>query len=70
MIITTHNEPKPEQKLIHYLMDEFTLTEEAINLGIKQSELEAAPISIILKHLGLISLEQYQLFIDWLNTDI
>ncbi len=41
------------------------LSENEINLGIRQSELEQAPLPIILWSFGIISLEQYQQILDW-----
>ena len=70
MIRTTHKEPDPDIKLIEFLKKDFALSEEAVNLGIKQSKLEGAPVSVILKHLGLITIDQYQILIDWLDSNL
>ena len=42
-----------------------TVTDNAINLGIKQSQAECAPISVVLWNLGLINLDQYQELLNW-----
>ena len=66
MIFTTHKAPIPSNELYAFLSGELMLTDNAIKLGIKQSQTECAPISIILWNLGLINLEQYQKLLDWL----
>ena len=65
MIKTTHKNPFPSNELYLYLSNELNLTDNAINLGIKQSMAESAPISIVLWNLGLISLQQYEELLDW-----
>ena len=67
MIITNQNESLPSKDFTLFLRKEFSLSESAINLAIKQSQSEAAPISIILLRLGLISLIQYEVLLDWLQ---
>ena len=65
MILTSHNEPIPSKDLHAFLRNELSLTDNEIKLGIKQSQSESAPISIILWNLGIINILQYQLLIDW-----
>ena len=40
---------------------------KAIDLGIRQSQLESAPLAITMLNLGLISLSQYQKLLDWMH---
>ena len=65
MIFTTHKIELPSNELYSFLSKELMLSDSAINLGIKQSQTECAPISIVLWHLGLISLDQYQKLLIW-----
>ena len=69
MINTTHHEPLPDVKLINFLNKEYHLSNEAINLGIKHSKLEAAPLPIVLRSFGLISLDQFHELLDWIEHD-
>ena len=66
MINTSHKIPTPEPELYLFLRKEFSLTEKAIDLGIKQSQLESAPLAITMLNLGLISLSQYQELLQWI----
>ncbi len=65
MIYNTHIHEVLSKELYTYLSCELNLTDNAINLGIKQSHNECAPISIILWNLGLINLDQYRQLLDW-----
>ena len=38
--LSSHNMPRPSQKLIAYLNTELKLSDSAIKLGLKQSEIE------------------------------
>ena len=38
---------------------------QALNLGLRQAELEQAPLPIVLWSFGLLSLEQLQQVLDW-----
>ena len=65
MIFSTHRFPLPTKDLYSFLRRELILTDNAINLGIKQSQTECAPISVVLWNLGLINLDQYQELLNW-----
>ncbi len=65
MIHTTHSIQPPSNDLYVFLSRELKLTDKAINLGIKRSHIECAPISIVLWNLGLINLDQYQQLLNW-----
>ncbi len=69
MIFTSHRELKPSKELYTFLRNEFSLSDNAIKLGIKQSQSESAPVSIILWNLGLINIDQYEKLLDWLNDN-
>ncbi len=65
MIFTTHKIPPLSNELYAFLSRELVLTDNAIKLGIKQSQTENAPISVVLWNLGLINLQQYQELLNW-----
>ena len=65
MILTSHNQPEPSGKLINYLQQKIGLSEKAIELGVRQSNIEQAPLPIILWSFGLLSLNQYQQVLNW-----
>ena len=57
--------PPPPQALLRYLRSQLGLSESALALGIRQSQLEQAPLAVVLWRFGLISLEQYIQLLDW-----
>ena len=65
MIITSHSQPETNPKLIKFLKQKIGLTDSAINLGLRQSKIEQAPLPIILWSFGLLSLKQYQEVLKW-----
>ncbi len=67
MILTTHPKVPPSKEICKYLHTEFGLSTQAIELAIKHSVQENAPLSIILWSFGLISLNDYQKFLKWLE---
>ncbi len=70
MIYTSHNQQIISTKLITYLQQKIGLSEKAIELGIRQSKIEQAPLTIILWSFGLLNLEQYQQVLDWQKDNI
>ena len=66
VVYSTKKEKYKSEDLINFLKKEFDLTDDAINLAIKYSQLESAPISITLLTFGIITLTQYQSLLDWL----
>ena len=60
------NQSLPSKNLIIFLKEEFSLNDQAISLAIKHSNLESAPFPIVLWNFGLITVEQYQVLLDWI----
>ena len=60
------NQYLPSKNLIMFLKEEFSLNDQAISLAIKHSNLESAPLPIVLWNFGLITVEQYQVLLDWI----
>ena len=65
MISSSHNLEEAPQLLLSFLKVKIGLSENAIELGIRQSRIEQAPLAIILWSFGLIDLHQYQEVLDW-----
>ena len=66
MINSSNNQSFPSQKLMIYLKEQFSLNDQAISLAIKHSKLESAPFPIVLWNFGLITVDQYQVLLDWI----
>jgi len=65
MVISSSPQPPPAQALLRFLRNQLGLTESAIAMGIRQSEVEQAPLPVLLWRFGLISLEQFEQVLDW-----
>tara|TARA_Y200000002_G_C22543555_1_gene605083 strand:+ start:141 stop:326 length:186 start_codon:yes stop_codon:yes gene_type:complete len=58
----------PSEALQRFLQRRLGLSTNALNLGLRQAELEQAPLPIVLWSFGLLSLEQLQQVFDWQNA--
>ena len=67
MIFTTHPQKFQDTELIIFLKQKIGLSEKAIQLGLRQSEFEQAPLAIVLWSFGLVTLDQYQEILNWEN---
>ena len=62
----TTNQSLQSKNLLIFVKEEFSLNDQAISLAIKHSNLESAPFPIVLWNFGLITVEQYQVLLDWI----
>ena len=69
MIHSSREQKKISPKLLKYLEQRVGLSISEINLGLKQADIEQAPLPIILWSFGLLTLEQYQQVLDWQNIN-
>jgi hypothetical protein len=51
--------------LLRFLRQQLGLSESALALGLRQAELEQAPLPVVLWRVGLISLEQLDQVLSW-----
>lgn len=65
MVISTAPQPKPSPALIEHLRQEVGLSENALNLGLRQAQQEQAPLPVVLWRFGLISLQQLEDLLTW-----
>tara|TARA_Y100001968_G_scaffold115918_1_gene105244 strand:+ start:1650 stop:1865 length:216 start_codon:yes stop_codon:yes gene_type:complete len=65
MILTNYPQPEPSRDFCYFLQQEIGISKEALELGKRQSKLENAPLPIILRSFGLVTLEQYQRILSW-----
>ena len=70
MIYTSHPQNINSEKLLSFLKAKFGISDNAINLGIKHSEAEQAPLPIVLWSFGLLTTEQYQIVLNWQNDHL
>ena len=65
MVISSHPQPIASPELLNFLQQKIGLTENAINLGLRQAEIQQAPLPVVLWSFGLLNLTQYQQVLDW-----
>ena len=65
MVICTSPQPSPHPELLRFLRSTLGLSENALGLGLKQSQLEQAPLPVVLWRFGLISLDQLDQVLQW-----
>jgi hypothetical protein len=70
MVISTSPQPAPHQELLRFLRTEVGLSDNAMGLGLKQAQLEQAPLPIVLWRYGLISLEQLDQVLLWQDQNL
>ena len=68
MVISTSPQPAPQAALLRYLRQDLALSDNALQLGLKQSEQEQAPLPVVLWRFGLISLEQLDQVLSWQSS--
>ncbi|MCP9848766.1 DUF2949 domain-containing protein [Cyanobium sp. Morenito 9A2] len=70
MVLSTAPQPFPSSELVRYLSRELGLSENALALGVKQAQLEQAPLPVVLWRFGLINLDQLDQVLTWQDTQI
>lgn len=65
MVITSSPQIPPSEALLRRLRQELGLSESALGLGLRQADLEQAPLPVVLWRFGLINLEQLDQLFAW-----
>ena len=65
MVISSSPQPPPTEGLLRYIRQDLGLSDNAIELGLKQCQLEQAPLPAVLWRFGLISVEQLDQLWGW-----
>ena len=65
MVMCSHPQPSASEDLEQFLLRRVGLSLNALQLGLRQAELEQAPLPIVLWSFGLLNLEQLQTVLDW-----
>ena len=65
MVISSSPQGPPPEALIAFLRHQIGLSEHSLDLGLRQAQLEQAPLPVVLWRFGLLSLEQYAQVLDW-----
>jgi hypothetical protein len=65
VVISTAPQPSPDPALMGFLSHRLGLGEGALALGMRQCQLEQAPLPVVLWRYGLLSLEQFDAVLAW-----
>ena len=65
MVLSSQPHPAPSAQLLDFLQRRLGLSSNALTLGLRQAELEQAPLPVVLWSFGLLSLDQLQQVLDW-----
>ena len=68
MVMSSQRQPPATDALLQFLQRRLGLSPSAIELGLRQAELEQAPLPIVLWSFGLLSLNQLEEVFDWQNS--
>ena len=68
MVMSSQRQPPATDALLQFLQRRLGLSPSAIELGVRQAELEQAPLPIVLWSFGLLSLNQLEEVFDWQNS--
>ena len=70
MVMSSQRQPPPADPLLQFLQRRLGLSPCALDLGLRQAELEQAPLPIVLWSFGLLSLDQLEEVFDWQNSQL
>ena len=65
MVLSSDPQNKHSSELLLFLQNKFALSDNALRLGIRQSEIEQAPLPVVLWSYGLLTIDQYQTVLEW-----
>ena len=65
MINSTQPINPPSDKLCDFIINKLSISQSALELGLKRSSLENSPLPIVMWSYGLISLTQLNLILSW-----
>jgi hypothetical protein len=65
MVMSSQRQPPATDALLQFLQRRLGLSPSALELGQRQSELEQAPLPIVLWSFGLLNLQQLEDVFDW-----
>mgnify|MGYP001360252407 CR=1 FL=1 len=65
MIKTSKPIEPPSEELCDFIINNIGISEDALDLGIKRSLLENAPLPIVMWSYGLLTLPQLKMILSW-----
>jgi hypothetical protein len=68
MVLSSGPPPLPSPALQRFLRSQIGLSESALALGIRQAQLEQAPLAVVLWRFGLINLQQFEQLLQWQDS--
>ena len=69
-MINTNNEIYPaSEELCNFIIDKLGISKSALELGLKRSSINNAPLPIVMWSYGLISISQLKMILFWLKNN-
>ena len=65
MINTSKSIDPPSKELCDFIINNIGISQDALDLGIKRSSLENAPLPIVMWSYGLLTLPQLKIILKW-----
>ena len=69
MINKSNSINPPSEELCNFIIDKLGISQSALELGVKRSSLENAPLPIVMWSYGLITISQLKMILLWLNNN-
>ncbi len=69
MVVSSHPQPNAPPQLLRFLQQKLGLSQSAIDMGLRPSEIAQAPLPVVLWRFGLLTLRQYQEVLDWETSE-
>ena len=69
MINSSNSIYPPSDELCNFIIDKLGISQSALELGIKRSNLENSPLPIVMWSYGLITLSQLKIILIWLKDN-
>ena len=69
MINTGNCIDPPSEELCHFIISKLGISNSALQLGLKRSTLENAPLPIVMWSYGLITLSQLKILLLWIKDN-
>ena len=65
MINTSNPINPPSEELCNFIVDKLGISQSALELGIKRSYLENAPLPVVMFSYGLLTVKQLKIILSW-----
>ena len=68
MIFSSNPQPRASDEHLRFIEQKIGVSEKALSLGLRQADLEQAPLPIVLWSFGLLNLSQLEQVFEWQSS--